>query len=143
MQPAIDPHHRLAFAGHRARLLIGEALSQSKSPRDLLVAGQVPVIRRRRHDGHVVRPPFRCRADLLEHQAVALLIELPPIVRHALVVDELVVVAEVEAKLLLRAGDSPSGGNGGGLGSYLAGDHRRGDHPHREQQGERKAGQQL
>ena len=37
VQAAVDPHHGLAVAGQRARLVVGEALGQREAARDVLV----------------------------------------------------------------------------------------------------------
>jgi hypothetical protein len=44
VQPAIDPHHGLAVARERARLIVGEVLRQREPPRRVLDPREVLVI---------------------------------------------------------------------------------------------------
>ncbi len=105
VQPAVDPDHGLAFARERLRLLVGEPLGEGEPARDLPDSAQVPVVLGRRDDRHQMRPAFRRLADLLQHHAIRFAIELLPVGGELLVGGELIVVAEVEAELLLRSGD--------------------------------------
>ncbi len=109
VQPSVDPDDGLPFFRERARLGLREAFSEREAARDLLETRQAPVILRRRHDRHVVRPPLRGLADLLQHHAIGLTIELLPVGRDLLVVGQEVVVAEVVSELF------PWGCDPGGL----------------------------
>ncbi len=105
VQAAVDPHDGLAFFRERARLGFGQPVRQRELSRDVLVAREVLVILRRRHDGHELLAPLGCLADGLQHHAVRLAIQLLPVGRQLLVVRQEVVVAEVVPELLQRRRD--------------------------------------
>ena len=106
MQPAVNPDDGLPVLGERARLCIRQVLGQRESPRDVFVPSEVRVVLRRRHDRHELRTPLGGLADVLHRDARRFSGQLVPIRRDLLVVREEIVLAEVVAELLLRAGDA-------------------------------------
>ena len=76
-----------------------------KTLRDVLVAGQLFMVFRRRDDRQVDRPSFGRLADLLDSQPVGLAVQLLEVIGVLRVVDQDVVIANVEAKLFPRRCD--------------------------------------
>ena len=105
VQSAVDPDDGLALLGQGAGVVIRQPLGEGQPPGNVLVPGEVPVVFRRRDDGHEMGASFGGPADLLEHHARRLALELAPVCFQLGVVGEVIVVADVEAELLERGGD--------------------------------------
>jgi hypothetical protein len=143
VQASVDPHDRLPFLREGAGLLIRESLGQGELPRDLLVAREIPVIGGRGDDRHELGTALGRLPHLLHHHPIALGVELSPVVGELLVVGEVIVIADVEAELLLRAGDLAGGRHGHGLGRGLLRGERRAEEAQRGEQGEGDPGHRL
>ena len=104
VESAVDPDNGLAFLRQRARLVVGQSLGEGELACDLLVAFQVLEIRRRGNDGHQLRAAFGGLADLLDAHPVGFFVQLRPVGLELRVGGELIVVADIEAKMLLRRG---------------------------------------
>ena len=89
----------------RARLVVGQPFGGGQPARDLLVAIELLVVLRRRDDRHQLRAAFGGLADLHHLHPVGLLVELLPVLDELRVGGELIVVADVEAEVLLGRGD--------------------------------------
>ena len=69
VQPAVDPDDRLAFLRQRARLIVGQPLGERQPARDVAVAREVLVVRRRRDDRHPLGPPLGGLPHVVERHA--------------------------------------------------------------------------
>ena len=110
VQAAVDPDDRLAFLRQRPRLLLAEAAGLVQLLRDLLVAIELREILGRGDDRGQVRAAFFGLADLDDLHPRGFLVELLPVGLELIVGGELVVVADVEAEMLLGGGNRLSGG---------------------------------
>ena len=106
VQAAVDPHHRLALGGELRGLLGRDAVRVGQSLRDVAVVVELLVIGGRGDDRHQLAALLGRVADVHDLEAVRFLLEFGEVVGVLLVVDEVVIVAEVEAELLLGRGDS-------------------------------------
>ena len=100
VETAVDPDHGLALDRELAGFRFGQSLGQGQPGRDLLVAGEIPMVLGRRDDGHDHCPAFGCPSDIDHGHAVGELVQLFPIGDGLRVVDELIVVADVESEFL-------------------------------------------
>ena len=110
VQSAVDPDDRLAFPRQPARLVLRDALGKRQPARDVAILREILVVGWRGDDRHELRPALGRLADFLQHHAVRLGVELPPVGGNLRVIGEPIVVAETEAELLLRRGDASLGG---------------------------------
>ena len=84
VESAVDPDDRLALPRQPARLRRPSQPSASASRREMsLYCRQVLVIGRGGDDRHQLRPAFGRLADLLQHHAVRLRVELAPVRRQS------------------------------------------------------------
>ena len=109
MQAAVDPHDRLAVPRELARLIVGEAVGERQLAVRLLDELQPPMVLGRRDDGRQLGPAFFGLADLGHDHALGLHVELPEVIDVLRVVDEVVVVADGVAELVLRRRDPRCG----------------------------------
>ena len=105
VQAAVDPDHRLAFLGERARRVVGEALGLRQAARDLLVAIELLEVLGRGDDRHQLIAALGGLADRLDDHAIGFGIELLHVLGELGVVREHVVGADVVAEECLRRGD--------------------------------------
>ena len=126
----VDPHGRLALAGERVGLVIGQPLGQRQLARDLLLPIEIGKIRGRRDDRHPLLAPFRGLADRDELHAIALAGDLVQPLPDLRIVGEKVVGARRAADHLLGIGDAGArrrrelrgGGSNGGKGQKGGGE---------------------
>ena len=105
VESAVDPDDGLALGGEPARAVVGQSLGQGQARRDVLVAGEARVVRRRGDDGHDHRPALGRLPDLDDLHTLGFGVKLLPVSDELSVVDELVIVSDRESELLFRARD--------------------------------------
>ncbi len=105
VKASVEPDDRLPFLRERARLIVVEAIDRRESPRDVFVAIQFLEILRRGDDRHQLRAAFGRLADLDDFHPIGFLVEFVPVLDELIVGGELVIVADIEAKVLLRGGN--------------------------------------
>ena len=106
MDSTIDPDHGFTFSGESAGLIVRYAFGMGKALRDFLISSQLLMVLRRSDDRQVDRPAFGRFANLLDVYSIGFVVELLQVIDVLRIVDQNVVVADVEAKLLLRRCDS-------------------------------------
>ena len=104
VQTAVDPEHHLAFLGHGGRGGRIHALGPGELRGDFLVAGELLVVLRARHDGHDLRPAFFRETDRVQRHTVAFLRDGGEPLVELRVVRQLVVGADLVAEELFRRG---------------------------------------
>ena len=105
VQATVDPDDGLARASQLSGVLLRHILGQGQPAGDVLVAGQLAMVGRRRDDAHELRPAFLGDADANHLEAVRFLFELRPVIAELLVIRQAVIVAQVEAEEFLRRRD--------------------------------------
>ncbi len=113
VEAAVDPDDCLALFGEGLGLIVGEAFGEGELLADVAVVLEVLHVLGRGDDGHVLMAAFGGEADVDELHAVGFFGELLEVLGFLGVVDELEVVADVVAELLLGGGDVAAGGSGG------------------------------
>ena len=105
VEAAVDPDHRLAFAGQRPGLIVGEPLGQRQLPRDVPVAIELLEVLGRADDRHQLVAALGGLADRLDDHAVGFLVDEPHELGELGVVRQDVVGADWMAEERFGRGD--------------------------------------
>ena len=102
VQPAVDPHDRLAFPRQVSRLVVGGHLGKREAARDALVVVEPCQVLGRGDHRHPLAAPLLRAADVHEPHPLGLAVERLPVRLELRVGGEKVVVPDRRAKGLCR-----------------------------------------